>query len=510
MLDLLRGWNERSFLGWRALGGRIAALALAWVVLSAVLRRDGLPEVPTLGAWILASLFLAGWLALLARLTDWLGAFSWKAALAGWSRLLPLVLMIPVVDALLRGSGEQNLPSWWVAPKGFFAWIFLGWTDKGLVSPGLTTLILASVAFLLYLLRKRGLPWGRTALGLGLALILPWLILAVPSLSAWNRLSSYGTTLAPASQVVSQAFERAWSHSYWSFGFERFLDLSVTAPDIERRLLLVAFAWIGLVCLLAPSLWPRRRFAEQAKTLFTRATLVLIPIFGGYMMQFSSVPGRTPLAFITFLLVLFYEAALLTALLRSSAEESESSEERWLLLPLALIGGWLLGWGSLLAVGGLVVLSTKAETAEVWWARSFWQASRFSLLFFWGSWLAAGVSLLFWRPGLLLGIFGLWQALLLVWNGIPLLQADRFLEWWGKPRSGREFHLFLAGLWLVSLLCLWWGVGVWRFAWGVLTLGILGPAVAAFFTADSRSRQVVLAVFPLLLGLLLHAGVFLP
>lgn len=510
MLDLLRGWNERSFLGWRPLGVRVATYALVWTILVTVLRRDGLPEVPALTSWLLTTLLFAGWLALLARLTDWLGAFSWKAALAGWSRLLPLLLTVPLIDALLHPLIGLDLPSWWIAPKGILSWVFLGRTGQGFVSPGLTLLILFSAGFFLYLLRKRGLPWSRTGFGVASALILPWLILAFPSLSAWSRLSSYGTTLAPASQVVAQAFERAWSRSYWSFGFERFLDLSVTAPDMERRLLLTVFAWIGLVCLLAPSLWPRKRFTEQAKTLFRHATLVLIPLLGGYLMQFSNVAGRTPLAFIAFLLVLFYEVALLTAFLRSNTEEDPDSQERWLLVPLILIGGWLLGWGSLLAVVGFIALSSKAELAETWSGRSSWQAARFALIFFWGSWLAAGVSLLFWRPAFLLGVFGLWQTVLLVWNGIPLLHADRAVEWWGKARSARDFQLSLAVIWVVSLLCLWWGVGVWRFVWGVLVLGVLGPAVTAFFAADSRSRQVVLAAFPLLLGLLLHAGVFLP
>ncbi len=510
MLDLLRGWNERSFEGWRVFGLRIATYALIWIILVTVMQRDGLPEIPALTSWLLTALLFAGWLVFLARLTDWLGAFSWKAALAGWSRLLPLVLTVPLIDALVRLLIGQDFSTWWIAPKGVLGWVFLGWTGQGFVSPGLTLFMLFSAGFFLYLLRKRGLSWSRTGLGGASILILPWLILAVPSLSAWSRLSSYGTTLAPASQVVAQAFERAWSHSYWSFGFERFLDLSVTAPDMERRLLLVAFAWIGLVCLLAPSLWSRKRFTEHAKTLFGRATLVLIPLLGGYLMQLSTVPGRTPLAFSAFLVVLFYEAALLTAFLRPNAEEDPDSQERWLLVPLILTGGWLLGWGSLLAVLGFMALSSKAELAEAWFGRSFWEAARFTLLFFWGSWLAAGVSLLFWRPAFLLGVFGLWQAILLVWNGVPFLQADRVVEWWGKARSAREFQLYLAVIWGVSLLFLWWGVGVWRFAWGVLALGVLGPAVMAFFTADSRSRQVILAAFPLLLGLLLHAGVFLP
>ncbi len=508
MLDLLRGWNERSFLGWRALGSRVAAVALSWVILAAVLRPSDLGEVPPLGVWLLGSLLLLGWVLLLARLTAWIGGYPWRAALAGWSRLLPITLLIPVIDALWWHLGEAGAPTWWVAPNRFIAWLFLGLNHEGAVSPGLALIVLASAGLFAYALQYRAVSRPRIVLGAILALALPWLALAFPSLTAWSRLSSYGTTLAPVTQVVSQAFERAWGYSYWSSGFERFLDLQVTSPNMEARMLFVVFAWIAVVALLSPSLWSRRPLRAGLRVGFARFPLVAAPLLGGYVMHFASVPGRTLLSSVALALALIYLVALLTVI--ATSPEEGLVEERSLAIPLALIGGWAFGWGALLGVLAFIGLSRLVQAAESWGVRACWQALQWAVVFCLGSWLAAGVSLFFWRPAFLLGVFGLWLAVVVACQGIERLQAGQELEWRGRLLSFRTFQGGLFGLWLVSLAVLWWGVGVWRFAWGVLVLGLLGPAVTVFFTAETRSRQVVLAVFPLLLGLLLHAGVFLP
>ncbi len=508
MLDLLRGWNERSFLGWRALGARVASIALAWVALAAVLRPSGLGEVPSLGAWLLASLLLLGWVLFLARLTARLGAYPWRAALAGWLRLLPVVLLVPVIDALWRGLGEAAISGWWVAPARFFPWLVFGLNHEGLVSPGLTLLVLASMGFLVYALRYRAIAWPRIAFGAALALTIPWLALAFPSLTAWNRLSSYGTTLAPATQVVSQAFDRAWGASYWSSGFGRFLDVQVTAPSMEARLLFIVFAWIAVIAMLAPSLWPRRSVREGLHTGFVRLPIVVAPLLGGFVMHFTSVPGRTLLSSLAFLLAFAYQAVLLTAI--AASPEDGLAEERWLLVPLALVGGWIFGWGALLGTVAFLAVTRAIRSADAWGSQACWHAARSTLVFCMGSWLAAGVSLLFWRPAFILGVFGLWLVIAAASLGIERFRAGHGLEWGGRLLPFRAFQVGLLGLWAVSLLVLWWGVGVWPFGWGVLLLGLLGPAVMVFFTTETRSRQLVLAAFPLLLGLLLHAGVFLP
>ncbi len=495
-------------MGWRALGVRVAAIALGWVVSTAMLRPSGLGEVPSLAVWLLVSLLLLGWVLLLARLTAWMGAYPWRAALAGWSRLLPLALLVPVIDAVWRGAGGGALSMWWVAPSRFFVWLFLGLNHEGLVSPGLTLLVLASAGFIVYALRQRSVAWVRIGFGGILALIVPWLVLAFPSLTAWGRLSSYGTTLAPATQVVSQAFDRAWAASYWSTGFERFLDVQLTAPNRENHQLFVVFAWIAVIALLAPSLWPRRPMRERFHAGFARLPMVVAPLLGGYVMHFTSVPSRTALSSLAFFLVFFYQAALLTAI--AAAPEDGLAEERQLLVPLALAGGWIFGWGALLGTVAFLGLTHAIRATDAWGRHACWQAARWTLAFFLGSWLAAGVSLLFWRPAFVLGVFGLWLTVAVAWQGMERFQAGHGLEWAGRILPFRVFRAWLFGLWAVSLLVLWWGVGVWPFAWGVLLLGLLGPAVMVFFTAETRSRQLVLVAFPVLLGLLLHPGVFLP
>ena len=139
----LRQWNERSFPGWIAWWQRVALFASGIVLLE-----SWLGVGPGIGLVSLAvffrTVFLIGAGCMgLAWLTMASGAYSWRAALAGWSKLLPAVALVPLIDAGTRWLGPALAHGeWWFDLTQLPWWLLAGWAHGGFASFGLTLLVM--------------------------------------------------------------------------------------------------------------------------------------------------------------------------------------------------------------------------------------------------------------------------------------------------------------------------------------------------------------------------------
>lgn len=501
----LRQWNERSFPGWRAWWMRVAAIALGYTLIEASVLSGRAGALPSLTSMVSLTLLLgAVWIAL-ARLTAAVSVLSWRAALAGWSRALPLALFVPLIDGLLSWIAPTLVHGrWWVAMGAFPGWIAVGWAHGGFASLGAVALIITLAFGMTIRLSTLGVTRVR-AIGMAALIVVgAWSAAAVPSFTAWGSVSTYGSTFAPVQRVIEQAFARTWEKTSWYAYPERFFDTRTTDGVSGRRLVLALFSWLALCGLAAPlmSRPDRRALREQAK----EALVPAIPLMGGVIAGISRIPGQTVLGWVGWWLAVGFIAVLWSRYQR--AQSMGDDDERWFVGALLLIGVWLFGWFSWLLLLGAIALQAVSDQATSWWERAGYAGGAAAVAFFLGWSMAIPGNGMVGSAGVILGVMGLWKALALA-SGAKAAGDNAIIL--GRTRlEGRSLDTALLAGWLVSVGLLWWGVGSVSFAAPALVLALLGPAALWVLPLTEGRQTRAVAILAFLLGLLLHPGIFVP
>ncbi len=483
----------------------MAAIALGYALLEAWVVSGRAGSLPSLTSIVCVALLLGAVWIVLARITAATSVLSWRSALAGWSRVLPLVLLVPLMDGLMTWIAPTLIHGrWWVAMGQFPAWVAVGWAHGGFVSLGMTVLITMLALGMGYRLSTLGVARGR-AIGMGVVIIVSaWSAAALPSFTAWGRVSTYGTTFAPAQRVIEQAFARTWEKTTWYAYPERFLDTRTTDGQSGRRLLLALFSWLAVCGLAAPLLTrpARQALRERVK----KALVPAIPLMGGVMAGIARIPGQTLLGWVGWFLALGFIAALWSRYQRSRLLSDD--DERWFVGALLLSGIWLFGWFSWLLLLGAMALQAVSDQANSWWERAGYAGGVAAMIFFLGWSMAVPGNGMVGSAGVILGAIGLWKALALV-SGAKAAGDNAIVL--GRTRlEGRSFDAALLVGWLVSVGMLWWGVGSLAFGAPALVLALLGPTALWILPLDEHRQAKAITILAFLLGLLLHPGIFVP
>ena len=504
----LRQWNERSFPGWKVWWLRVIFIGFGGVLLQSWLGKGETIGAVSIAVVLRAILILgAGWIAL-ALLTASTRAYSWRAALAGWSKLLPAALLVPVMDAMLRWLAPSLVHGhWWFGPAQLPGWLVVGWANKGFVSFGLTLLVLCLAVAMAVRLGTAGVRRGKATLFGVLVAGLAWTALALPSIVAWTRLSTYGTTFAPAERVVEQAFIRVWSKSPWYDQAERFLDVRMIDIQLGERFVLAMMAWMLAFGLVAPLL-SRARFSSW-KDRVEDMGLVIAPVFGGVILGLTRVVGQTMLASVVLGVMIVSLLALLSRYLRRTPADDDP-DERWMTLALLLSGAFLLGWMPFLLLLAALALFYVASEGDGWWVQAGYRGAAWAVLFLFGWAVMARVTGSVWSPALLLGVFGVFKGLSLLVAYQAPSGGDKTVIVGSRSSSGRALERMLLIGWVLSVGLLWWGVGQLAFGGAALVLALLAPAALWLIPLEGKRATVGLFLLPILLGLLLHPGIFLP
>lgn len=501
----LRQWNERSFPGWRAWWMQVAAIALGYTLIEAWVLSGRMGVLPSLTGLLSVTLLLgAGWI-VLARITAAVSVLSWRAALAGWSRVLPLALVAPLIDGLFSWIAPTLMHGrWWVAMGQLPGWLAVGWAHGGFASLGMTALITMLALGMGLRLSTMGVARGK-AIGLGvLVIVSAWGAAALPSFTAWGSVSTYGTTFAPAQRVIEQAFARTWEKTSWYAYPERFFDARTTDGVSGRCLVFALLSWLAVCGLAAPLMARPDRLAlrERAK----EALVPAIPLIGGVIAGITRIPGQTVLGWAGWLLAVGFIAALWSRYQR--AQQIADDDERWFVGALLLIGVWLFGWFSWLLLLGAIALQTVSGQANTWWERAGYAGGVAALIFFLGWSMAVPGTGMVGSAGVILGVMGLWKAMALA-SGAKAVGDNAVVI--GRTRlEGHSLNMALLTGWLVSVGLLWWGVGSVAFAAPALVLALLGPTALWVLPLTEGRQTRAVAILAFLLGLLLHPGIFVP
>ncbi len=485
---LARGWNERSCPDWEAIAKRIALYALgstliAWMV----------PTGREMTSVLSAAMQTAVWLGILlfggARLGGWISRTSWRAWVGGLTRVMGLVLLVPLIDTLAFRLGVTRLAGAWVSPSQAPGWMFGGWTSGGVWSIGVTVALLLGFAWFGWVLVDRAsISWRRVVLNLVGAWLGLWALFLVPSMTAWTKLSSYGTTFAPPAQVVEQAFYRVWQPSRWmDIALPRLAFGSETAP--RGRFVLLAMSLI-----LLAAVYPRAKRLERG---WEGTLLVLAPVIGGGLFTLTKASLTTwPIALLSVVWVVSVLFACSQVLVSGGTkpEEGEAShpvDERfgagmwWAWLVLA---AWVQGGMALPVLLILWGYSTFYESRA--WAQ---QALYVWLLWLFGAWFVmrgavSALPLLGW-----VGVGGILAALVAWSSEVTPLSRER-----------------VAGLWTAGWALLW--MAFFEKSVGMLSIGMIAIGVAGLwlYEISPALRRRIQTAFVILFGILLHSGVFLP
>ncbi len=460
---LARGWNERSFEGWLAWMRQMALLGGAFLLLEKTLSR--MNEVPDVVQLLKMGLIFAAGVLLASALTSFRTSIRPLAALAGWTRLVPAFLLVPLLDRFARAlDARLALDVWWLAPKQVFGWMLVGWNGTGFASLGTTLFFLGTGIVLAMIVRRLGGVSMLQASLRGAAIVLTgWLLTLIPSITAWTKLSSYGTTFAPSEQVVERAFARAW-HGAW------FLEaparwLAESRPGVGVDLFVIGMMALVLLGVVACTSSLREKKNGMAAAAF----------LGGMLLALHTIPGRTSFALLGELLL---ATAFGFLLMREDDDETT--------VALSLIVAFLFGWGALLLT--ILALSTRFLPLRL-------RATAFlTTLFLLGSLLTSRMVWMTWSLFALLGLLGVVHVLL-SWKDLLL---------------SREKRVWYTGLWFGATLFLWIGLGGFKALLPALLMGLCGSAVLWLFDPALKRKQILSMGALLLLGILLHTGVFLP
>ena len=495
----LRGWNERSFIGWKALWAQLALVAALFLVVRQLFFAAG--AAPLLIDWVRITLSLAVAVLLLARFTRWQTGLAFLAAVAGWSRVIWGALLIPLIDALaVRVWPGFINGAYWVAPTEVAGWLVSGWNGDGFASLGVLSALIGS-AWLMYVRARAASVGGVKTLASALVVVAGWAILLVPSLIAWTKLSTYGATFASGAVVVEQAFARVFDRSGWVTGYERFLGLSDLQGLLSVPLMTTVLLWILLFSLLAPA----RALARAARVWRERGER-LIPmlgiLFGGMLFAAVRVVGQTILARGMYWVAAVGIALLFARLIEAPEDEEEESFFVNELL-LAGVGAMLFGWSAFFfGVVALGLARTRLRSVSLL-ERALLTGGIGGVVFsLGGSLLRVAPS---WSPAHLAGI-GLLVAVLdvaFIWkrDGLSLNEPPvRTVSW--------PVTLLIA--FIAAMLVLWWGVGAGLFGVIVVAFTMLFAAILWLFSFTERQELWIKGALLLLLGMLLHPGLFLP
>lgn len=502
-MDILRGWNERSFLGWKAWWLRIAGIG--WI--AAALQSLWLPAVFSVYLVIVWILGLGALLLVLGQGIAWAGKMTPRSALAGLLRYAPVIWIVPLIDALaVYLIPRANGSIWWIAPSGFLERFLLAGCDlKACSSPGLTILSLLIPVALGWLLIRFGWKWGKV-IGLAVfAYFLFWLILTVPSFTAWTRLSSYGTTLAAPSQVVEQAFNRTWAASIWYTNRESFWTLSTVGNQGVRILIGAMLLWLLCFGLLAPLLARPSLARDSWRRRLSQGAFVLPPLILGALLGFKPLP--TSFWMSTLMSGVFFAAVAVVAwkALTLIDDEDADPDTRWMIVTFALSGAFLLGWPTACAFAIALLIR--------WWAggatlleRIFALATSawFLMLAAWSLFARADWSAF--PRGLFFGLF-LFLVGLAAWNeyGTFVLEGDEEQRLFGAkgPIINRSF---VWGILFVAILLLWLSTLALGLVWIVAALAAISAAILWLFSSTSRNVVLFSWFACILMGVALHSA----
>ena len=488
-MDLLRGWNERSFTGWKPWTLRVAGIGAIASVLQSVWS-------PTPFSLYLVTVWMLGLAALLlalGQLIAWAGKISPRAALARLIRYAPIIWIVPIVDALtLAWSLRPEGSVWWIAPSGFLMRFFLAGCDlKGCYSPGLMLLGLLIPIALGWLMVKFGWTISK-AIGLALgSYVLFWMILSVPSFTAWTRLSTYGTTLAPANQVVEQAFNRAWAPSIWSTDRESFWTVATTGNQSGRILIGSIFLWLLCFGLLAPLLGRTDTSKASWIKRLHAGTFILPPLLLGAFLGFR--PLLTGYWLSSLISFIFYCAVVIVAwkAMMLVDDPSDDEEMRWLTIVFSLLGTWLLGWPTACAFAAALLIRWWASREGVTWTERVLSLASSSWLLMLASWtLFARTD---WGSIPHASFFGLFAFLL----GLTIWNEGAF--------SVKLTVVF--GSFVVGLLILWLSTMALGLIWLVAAYAAVSAAILWLFPQTERNVALFSWFACIVGGILLHSFV---
>lgn len=482
---ILRDWNERSCPSWKDLGYRVAFYSVVTHVLLWAGQGRSFAE-PIVESLVLEMVSIFAGILVGARVGGWVTGTSWRAWVSGVTRLAGLTMLAPMIDALARSGGAALLAGPWVAPSQIGGWLLGGWTTQGMWSLGLAIALVLGLGIFGWVLRIRtAAPLWRVGVGMVGLWVGAWLLFALPSMSAWTKMSSYGTTFAPPAQVVEQAFTRVWQGSRWTDTTLPRLTTPGTPPTRG------AWGMVGLALLVVASLYPRRGWSQGSRGAALRSLAPWVG-GGGMVLAFRSGGSWVDLLFSGVWMLGVGYALTQLWLSETVSERDEQGEE-----PLFGGGFWWVWLGmAAWAHGGLLIIALLALGL---WRRTLRLPPAFAragVIF--GGFLGGS---LFFAPQTL-------SALpLLGWAGVALILGFASL-WAEEPTPASR-------LWIVQ----GWSVG-WFLLWlaflektvGMLSIGMIaiGAAGAWLYAVSPIMRQKILAGFVILLGILLHSGVFLP
>lgn len=503
-MDILRGWNERSFLGWKYWWLRVAGIGSIAAVLQGIWSATPfslyLVSVWTLG---LGALLLA-----VGRIIAWAGKIPPRGALAGILRYAPLVLFVPIIDALARAfHATPNGSVWWVAPSGLVTrFLLAGCGLKTCYSPGLTLLSVFIPMALGWLFIRLGWKWGK-AIGLAfLGYLLFWMVLSVPSFTAWTRLSTYGTTLAAPNQIVEQAFNRTWSSALWSANRESFWSLPSVGNQSGRILIGSVFLWLLCFGLLAPLLGRSQTSREAWQRRLHQGAFILPPLALGALLGFKPIVGSFWMSSWTSAVFFISEAIVVWKAVTFIDDQEVDSDTRWLTISFAFIGAWLLGWptASALAVALLIRWWAKEEGMPLH-ERAFALAasSWFLMLASWSLFARADWGSI--PRGIFFGLF-VFLLGLSVWNEyrVSILEQGTDVRLFGT-RGPMMSRVSILGTLAVSLMVLWFFTGSLELIWVTATLITISASILWLFSQVSRNVVLFTWFSMILMGIMLRS-----
>lgn len=505
-----RSWNVRSFLGWKYWWTRVAVVGLVAASFQAILSRDGAFSVYLVCVWGLGiATFMLVFAHLLARVIE----RPVEAVLAGCQSWLPIFWVIPLIDGIVHTwiPAWNTTSLWWFAPaQSFSRFLLPGCSVAGCSSLGFA-LFSVLIAFVMgWIARAFGATYAK-AIGLGMGgYVLFWGALSVLSVTAWPRLSVYGTTLASPTLVVEQAFLRTWNDTLWLDARERFWTLPTVGHQGARVLIGGIFLWLSAFALLAPLLERSPAIPGRWFRRWSQGALIWPVLLAG---MFLGMRSGTASSWVAGAITTFFYGAVAIATGKALLVTAEGREDdqAWVIRLLALVGAWWLGWPTGLFVG-LALLARFYTRDASWYGHILGEAgSAWCLLVAaWTVFARSDTGSLPLGPFFGVFLFLLMQAIWLEYapnSGTPEgAEVQEGISSW-KHLLFKKTTLF--GGWVGALVLLWALVGSLSFGWFVIAFSAILASVLWLFP-NLEKNAVYLAWFgTILVGMLLHGGFFL-
>ncbi len=326
---------------------------------------------------------------------------TWPEAIERTLRLAPLVLIIPLINALVAWLGlESTVPAFVNVLEVPVSVLTFGWLPRLLASPGVLVFLIVWVISLAAQAWQTKQPIKQIVLAIIFWLAGSFGLLFLPSIFSWVVVSNSVSPLNAGPNVLARAWVALSQEGYWWRSIvERFPGMLEGEAEASVRLLLLSLAWLAAVIL--GCVWFFRQLQGGLKQVLgwlksIRAVSFLgAAIFGLCIGQ--AFGGRVftravdLVAFLLFFLTLLAvwgvsvwrndvhdvggdrEAQRMDRPLVSGELSFESFA--WLgkaLAVIALVSGWLLGWPVLLPLLGFLLIQEGLHLPGLRWKeRSF-------------------------------------------------------------------------------------------------------------------------------------------